>query len=148
MKVLIDGDEVVISCHVLDLEAIARGMHFALKRSSSPINGGITATPRDIAISKLLIKEAQRALAIMSQVGRESATLLDDHPVSEPDSRERVISISKAAPIIGVDARQVYRLLKRDALLIACIVSDHPLRLDRLAVEAYARDRPKIRSAA
>jgi hypothetical protein len=114
----------------------------AIKRRR--VDGG--ASRYAITITVELTNAAERGLAAVSQqVRHENATLVADPPASELESRSRVISVSDAARRHGVNRRTILRWLHIDSSMIA---SEHPYRLDPIAVDAYASSRPRSRSAA
>jgi hypothetical protein len=141
MRSMIDGDQWVLTGTGLDLLAIARRMHRG-KRSSTD---GRTDDPREKAITDYLIAEAQRYLDQVPDVRHDVVALPVDQPGSSPDSRQR-ISVTKAASIIDVDPKTIYRWIEKqvpEVLLMIVSDPDGPLRLDEVAVRAYARDHPR-----
>lgn len=142
MRVLVDVDGFSITGHVHELLTITGLAQDGIKRRR--VDGG--ASRYAITITVELTNAAERGLAAVSQqVRHENATLVADPPVSELESRSRVISVSDAARRHGVNRRTILRWLHIDSSMIA---SEHPYRLDPIAVDAYASSRPRSRSAA
>jgi hypothetical protein len=146
LESVIDGDHWVLFGTGLDLLAIAKAMRTGVQyRRAESARLGEVNDPREKAISDQLIVEAQRYLDQVPDARHDVVALPVGQPESLPESRKR-ISVTKAASIIDVDPKTIYRWIDREVpevLLMIVSDPDDPLRLDELAVRSYARDHPR-----
>lgn len=142
MKIVVDAEGFFsITGHASELLAISGLAQDGIKYRHT--DGGASA--HAVKVSSTLTAGADRVWAEMSDVRHENATSPADEPESDADSRYRVISVREAAENHKVDPRTILRWKDRDPSMIA---SEHPYRLDPIAVDAYAADPARRRRAA